>query len=665
VVYEREISRRHFLVLAAGSIVVVSCGGNEEAQESGGGGQPKGFDVSGTPTKYREAPMLAERVKAGDLPPVEERLPKEPHVVQPGELISTDFVPMRPGKYGGELRLGQESPAGDPIIFVALDEALIWAPSGFDFAKGAKGNVVKDWEANSDNTAFTFTMREGLRWSDGEPVTMEDVRFAFEDVLYNEEITPDFPTYLRGNYNPAAAPAKLDVVDDWTFRLVFDRPYGAFPAQLGIAEWRGYGGIIKPKHYLKQFHKKYASAAKLQNEAREMALPEGEDQWFNLFNAKQLTEWMWNATTEAALGHPTLMPWILKQVDSSSFTYERNPYYFKVDPNGSQLPYMDGIRSELVQDKEALTARTLTGEFDYLGERASVRQLSLIKEKAERGEGKLSVPKGHTIPTTVFLNMTYEDDNWRQVVRDLRFRQALSLAINRQEIVDSFYLGEFAKVPELSNPNEYDVDKANQILDDMGMDQKDDQGFRLGPNGERFRIPFDIADHTENHIPTGELIAEYWNEIGIFTSVKQMDVTVFGERLADNQIWATLIWVHQPVWGSGGFPDYLPEDGWGPLWTEWFDTQGESGEEPPDGVKQLYDYHIELLTVDSGSEQNEVALNKILKSHRDNIWIFQVAEHPYYPTFFSNRIGNVPQGVKQDTYGIITSFSMEQWFINE
>lgn len=663
--YEREISRRRFLVLAAGSMVVVSCGGNEEAQESGGGGQPEGFDVSGTPTKYREAPMLTERVKAGDLPPVEERLPKEPHVVQPGELISTDFVPMQPGKYGGELRLGQESPAGDPIIFVGLDEALIWAPSGFDFAQGAKGNVVKDWEANGDNTAFTFTMREGLRWSDGVPVTMEDVRFAFEDVLYNEEITPDFPAYLRGNANSAAAPAKLEVVDDWTFRLVFDRPYGAFPAQLGIAEWRGYGGIIKPKHYLKQFHKKYASAAKLQEEARAMALPEGEDQWFNLFNAKQLTEWMWNATTEAAMGHPTLMPWILKQVDSSTFTYERNPYYFKVDPNGSQLPYMDGIRSELVQDKQALTARTLTGEFDYLGERASVRQLSLINEKAERGEGKLSVPKGHTIPTTVFLNMTYEDDNWRQVVRDLRFRQALSLAINRKEIVDAFYLGEFAKVPELSNPNEYDVDKANQILDDMGMDKKDDEGFRLGPNGERFRIPFDVADHTENHIPTAELIAEFWNKVGIFTSVKQMDVTVFGERLADNQIWATLIWVHQPVWGSGGFPDYLPEDGWGPLWTEWFETQGESGEEPPDGVKQLYDYHIELLTVDSGSEQNKEALDKILKSHRENIWNFQVAEQPYYPTFFSNRLGNVPQGVKQDTYGIITSFSMEQWFIDE
>jgi peptide/nickel transport system substrate-binding protein len=360
-----------------------------------------------------------------------------------------------------------------------------------------------------------------------------------------------------------------------------------------------------------------------------------------------------------------LGPWRPISNDTQRQQYERNPYYFKVDPNGSQLPYMDGILSELVQDKQALTARTLTGEFDYLGERASVRQLSLINEKAERGEGKLSVPKGHTIPTTVFLNMTYEDDNWRQLVRDLRFRQALSLAINRQEIVDNFYLGEFAKVPELSNPNEYDVDKANQILDEMGLDQKDNEGFRLGPNGERFRIPMDVADHTENHIPTAELIAEYWNKVGIFTSVKQMDVTVFGDRLADNQIWSTLIWVHQPVWGSGGFPDYLPQEGWGPLWTEWFLTQGEGGEEPPDEVKKLYDYHIELLTVDSGSEQNQAALDKILKSHRDNIWNFQVAEEPYYPTFFSNRLGNVPQGVKQDTYGIITSFSMEQWFIKE
>ena len=182
-----------------------------------------------------------------------------------------------------------------------------------------------------------------------------------------------------------------------------------------------------------------------------------------------MTEWMWNITNEAGIGHPSLIAWIIKKVDGGVFTFERNPYYFKVDAEGNQLPYIDGIRSEVVQDKETLTTRALMGEFDYLGERASLKKLPLMKEKEASGAIKVLIPKMHRLPINFNLNLTVTDPTWRAVTGDVRFRRALSLAINRPEILKNFYLNQFAKLPSRSSNAEYSVDKANALLDEMGM----------------------------------------------------------------------------------------------------------------------------------------------------------------------------------------------------
>jgi peptide/nickel transport system substrate-binding protein len=286
--------------------------------------------------------MLAEQVKAGKLPPIEQRLPKEPYVVTPGDLVSDKYLQLKIGKHGGTMRLAQETPGGDPHIFIGDNESILWAPDAFDYSKGIHGNVVKSWEQNDDATVFTFHMREGLKWSDGQPVTTEDVRFAYEDVLLNDKITPVFPNYLRTGMSAAGKPGVVKIIDDFTFSVNFDKPYGSFPAQIAISGWRGYAGLIKPKHYLKQFHIKYTSLDDLKPKLKEASIP--EDQWQNLFNAKQMTEWMWNITNEAGIGHPSLVAWIVKKVEGGVFTFERNPYYFKVDTEGNQLPYIDGIR---------------------------------------------------------------------------------------------------------------------------------------------------------------------------------------------------------------------------------------------------------------------------------------------------------------------------------
>jgi peptide/nickel transport system substrate-binding protein len=690
-VEERErLTRRRFLHLsavAAGGTMLAACGAAPQATQTPATtgnstalapvGEPTlaaetpGITGAATtapaPAAFKESPALAALVKAGKLPPIGERLPKEPYIVRPGLLISDEYVKMQPGKYGGTMQLAQEAPSGDPVIFLGNIEPLLagaggLVPEGFA-AEDIEGNVVEGYEVNKDDTEFTFYMREGLKWSDGEPVTMEDVTFAFEDVLYNKEITPLFPLYLRAGLRADAAPAKLKVVDDRTFSLKFDAPYGSFPTQIAVAGWRSYTGVIKPRHYLEQFHVKYADPKQLREELKEESIP--EDQWFNLFNAKQLTEWMWNVTNEQGIGHPTLTAWVIKSVKSSVFTFERNPYYFKVDSAGNQLPYIDGIRSQVVQSKETLSARALMGEFDYMGERASLKQLPLIAERAERRQVKMSVARMHRQPVSFGLNLTYDDKNWRKIVRDIRFRRALSLAMNRKEIIETFYLGEFASLPEETNPSEHNVDEANRLLDEMGLDRKDARGFRLGPDGKRFSIHFEVPDLSEDHIPMSELIAEYWRNVGVFTTVRLIDGTLLGERMGANRLLGTAIWLVNDMWRSATWLDYTPQAWWAPLWEQWYNTQGEGGEEPPEEIRQLYELHGKYLAARTGSEESKAAIEAIFKNHRDNIWTFNPVENFYYPTFWTTRIKNVPEGVKQDVFGVVANLAMEQWFIDE
>jgi peptide/nickel transport system substrate-binding protein len=669
-----RIDRREFLrisALAAAGVAAVACAKTAApttAPETAATATPStAVQPAVTPKvqtepgtgEYKEAPMCADLVKTGELPPIAERLPKDPYVVAQGDLVSDKNLQLKIGKYGGTMRYAQEGPGGDPHIFIGDDEGVLWAPGGFGYDKGFHGNVVKSWEVNGDNTVYTFHMREGLKWFDGEPVTSEDVRFAYEDVLLNELITPIMPTYLRTGMSATGNPGVIKIIDDFTFTISFDEPYGSFPAQISISGWRGYAGIIKPKHWLKQFHIAYTPQEELAPKLREASIP--EDQWQNLFNAKQMTEWMWNITNEAGIGHPSLVAWIIKKVEGGVFTFERNPYYFKVDTEGNQLPYIDGIRSEVVQDKETLTARALMGDFDYLGERSSLKKLSLMKEKEAGGDIKVIIPRMHRLPINFQLNLTVDDPTWRLVTGDVRFRRALSLAINRPEILKNFYLEQFAKLPSRSSSSEYSVDKANALLDEMGMEEGSD-GWRAAPNGEPFSILFEVADSSEDHVPMSELIAEYWKKVGINTTVKRTDSTIVGQRFTSNERQATAGWAHETIWPSAGWDDYLPHNGWGRLWAQWYSTGGEAGEEPPQEVKDLYDNHMKFQTERLGSPESKAALDAIYQSYLDNVWTFNVVEDSYYPTFVTTKIQNTPVG-QTDELGIIIMYSPEQWYI--
>lgn len=657
---EVGFSRRGFLGVAAAGAVVGACSGAQTQRQDATGSTSSGDPTTGPAAgQYRESPMLAAQVKAGALPPVTERLPKKPYVVQPGILVDDTNLNMQPGNYGGTLELDQ----GGGGIGPGLTETVLWAPNGFNSEEGAiVGNVVEGYEVNDDEAVFTFHLREGLRWSDGEPVTIEDVRFTFDDVLNNSQITPVFPDRFRAAKRNDAAPAKFKVLDDWAFSLTFDAPYGGFPGQLAMY-WE-YKDVFKPRHYLEAFHPKYASKAGLQKVLKEASIP--ADQWFNLFNIKQ-SPGLFNLDAAAFIALPVLTPWIMTQARDGVCRFERNAYYFKVDSDGNQLPYVDSLRTQVTSDPEVRLSRALFGEFDYLSG-ASLSKVSLVTERADAGELTLSVER-NTFEPFCYLNLTYPDATWRTVAGDVRFRHALDLAINREEIIDNFYLGEFASVPTKTGPGVYDSAAAISQLDEMGMSQKDEAGYRLGPDGKRFTVPLEVVSQGQGDdlVPMCELIAEHWKKIGVHATVRSVGLAVGFERMVNNQLKASGGIMGTPeLWASGMHGnEYLPIFWWGPLWMLWYTTRGKQGLEPPSEVKQLFEFHNQSMAATIGSDEHKAAVEGIVRSHRENFWMLKIVEGSSAPAFWKKRVKNVPQGPVDQAYGLIVQASMEQWYIDE
>ena len=204
-------------------------------------------------TTYNQAPMFDALVESGDLPPVEERLPEVPRVTH--EILD-EYLTPEIGNYGGTLRLATQVVNWDADGFIGQNEALLTMASAA--SDDITPNIVENYEVNDDQTEFTFTLRKGLKWSDGEPVTMEDFRFTIEDVIFNEELTPVVAAYMRDGGVGTGEPMQFEVVDDWTFKIKFNEPYGGFAVHLSIAGWKGYTDMLKPAHFLKRFHPAYA-----------------------------------------------------------------------------------------------------------------------------------------------------------------------------------------------------------------------------------------------------------------------------------------------------------------------------------------------------------------------------------------------------------------------
>ncbi|MCY9669183.1 ABC transporter substrate-binding protein [Paenibacillus alginolyticus] len=609
----------------------------EAVKPTGGGGQ--GTTPPAQITEFKESPYFQGK----GLPALNTRLPTDYKV---SNEIPANQMKYEIGTYGGNLRTVTSVVDWDADVFVMDNEPLLNTPG--ILGDEITGNILKDYKVSDDQKEFTFSMRKGLKWSNGQPVTTEDVRFTVEDFLNNPELTPIYPVWLRGGGVAEGAPLKLDVIDDFTFKLTFDRPYGGILIRFAIQGWRGYTELIKPAHYLKQFHKKYTPMEKLEPIIKEAGFQPGE--WANLFNDKDITNWKLNQ--KKALGFPVLYPWIQTKHTDSVTTYERNPYYFKVDPAGNQLPYIDTIQSSLVQDIEMVGLKTIAGEVDFSRESAALIKMPLYKENEKNGY-KANLASMHVTPTDVFLNQTYDDANWQKVVQDVRFRKALNLALNRKEIISTIYYG-FAK-PGTIEDNTFDLAQANQLLDDMGM-KKGPDGKRLGLNGKTFTIPFEVGAQAPDIVPLTQLIVEMWKQLGLDVTMKTIDQKLWNTKNTDNQLQASMIWTHTPLWYMGDWG--LGQ--WAPAWNDWKTSGGKKGKEPPENVKKFYSL-IDQAAAAKPDDAKKL-IEQVKSELKDNMYYFVHIADVKQPIIVNAKLHNIPSDA---AFAIATNFSGEQFFFGK
>lgn len=617
--------------------------------------------------KYREAPMLAERVSAGQLPPVEERLPVNPLVVGGREAI---------GEYGGEVRMIHF----DPVWFVSnydLNAERMLHYSDMDL-RTIVPNILESWEVTPDGKSYTFHLRQGMKWSDGQPVTTEDVRFWWEDFYLNKDLVASLPWQMRFG----GEPMKVEIVDDFTFKITFAAPFGNFAAHLTRWEPSNVSpSIIAPSHYYKQFHPKYTDPAKLDAMAKEQGL----ENWAALFS--QRAQWglgVWQGP-DWIIGFPTLSPWIIvERPQEGLFLWERNPYYWKVDMAGNQLPYIDRLRYDYVTNVEAVKLKLVQGELDILGQHdVTIADYPFYKENEAKGNYVVGDYLSCMSDRYILFPQHYiaDDPVLTEIVNHPNFVKALSVAIDRDEINESLFYG-LARMGQVSPmPNskyykekygtawaQYDPELANKLLDEMGLDKRDSEGFRLRPDGQRLKFNIEHAGERVGPVTdklTG-MVVTYWREVGIDATTKYVQESLYNERMLAYQVhcgvWhqdrSTDLLLHiQPQWF---IPTGDPQQGTAcSAWAVWYmaaDRTAPGLIEPPDEIKRLYDlFDQATATVD---ENERVRLMQQIFDYlaENPLEIGLVLECPA-PLCFNKNLRNLPRPkvpIGWDTYGLST-----------
>lgn len=602
--------------------------------------------------EYGQAPDLAAKVEAGELPPVEERLPLEPYISKAAEI----------GTYGGIYRGAGFGPTHgqldtEGMRFIGLMRVL---PD-----TSTEPFLLKDFDVNADFTEYTLYLREGTKWSDGEPFTADDFLFFYEDIILNEEVTP-------------AKPSKwllctgVTKVDDYTITISFSESNPAFQVSMqkgGPGDW-----IWAAKHHLQQWHIKYNP------EADALAKAEGYENWVLCFNAHKD-----RGQTGTDFG-PDLTPFIMYEIDSLGNKYfARNPYYIAVDAEGNQLPYIDEQQCIIVADAQMRTQKLINGELDGAGENPlPVKDYTLYKENEDKGNYNVYLFQNSRGSDCSFtFNQTIADETLRSVFTNVKFREAMSIAIDRSLINETLYFGladQRQAVPPSNTSyyqdwmgeymTQFDPDAANAILDELGYAWSTDGTVRMMPNGKPFNI---ILETIEEFVPMGEMVSEMWTAVGVKTTLKQQERSFARERYMTNEREAqcfTFDSVAEPTLIANSFDKMLPpfardELGFSPLWRTWYDTNGESGEEPPAEVQKLREDMLRHLTMEPGTPEYLELGEQILTDFTHQLYYIGLTVAPRV-IILNRDLGNTPtEGIFAGDYNFWYPFNCDAWYFKK
>jgi peptide/nickel transport system substrate-binding protein len=622
--------------------------GNLGAQFIGQLNGPEIVKDAPRPAKLSESPMLTELVKAGKLPPVEQRVPDEPMVLKPHEGI---------GKYGGTWRRGFTGPADGENFnrVMATDKPLFVDYTGHTIVP----SVLKSWEFLDGGKTIRLHLRKGLKWSDGEPYTADDIMFWYEDMYLNKEITPVGTAEMSIN----GKPGEIVKVDDLTVEARFPEPYPMFVDQLsaftqvggghslGGTQWGGFMGFYAPAHYLKQFHPKYIGVDK----ATQLAKDGGLDGWINLLKFKN--NYQLNSDV------PVMTPWrTVSPINTPNWTLERNPYFWQVDTDGNQLPYIDKISLTLGENLEVINLRAIAGEYDEQPRHLDVAKLPVFIENADKGNFRIILdPQSDAAAVALHVNQSFEaDPEIRKWLTNVDFRRALSMGIDRDQLNETFFLG-MGTPSSLAPPDDspdnpgpewrtkwstLDVKQANDLLDKIGLTAKDSDGYRVRTdNGQRLRIEImTVAAAFLPYAQMMEMVGQHWKKIGIQADVKDTERSLANKTAQSNgqQIF---------IWGGGNATIFLwprhdmpaePNEPYsGTLYASWYASGGAQGKKPDDPeLLKAYD----LLRQGSGveTEPRHALAQQLKKIIIDQQWVIGTVGFTPNLRIVKKNMGNIP-----------------------
>lgn len=610
---------------------------------------------------FEQAPMLDALVESGKLPPVDERLPDNPLVVEPVESI---------GSYGGTWRSGLRG---------GLDNAWVGRTVAYDGLvrydrnwESIIPNIAESWEVNDDATEYTFTLRRGLHWSDGEPFTSDDIAFA---VALMQD--PNYPADANWTNDQKNLPT-IEVIDEVTFKIVLQSPHGLLLDELASID--GLTVVSLAKHYCSQFHPDYNP------DANALAQENGFQDWS--FMMVDRCAWQTESQRWGNPELPFMNAWVVTEPlrgDSTRLVLERNPYYFKVDPEGNQLPYIDRLEMRVSESLEELTLLALNGEIDFTDRHiATVMNKPIFFDGQEAGDYRL----GENVPSTsntlvLQLNFSHDDPVKRALFQSRDFRIGLSHAIDRQEIIDVVFTGQgepFQVAPRPESPfydeamahqyTAFDPDLAAEHFAAAGLTEKNSDGVYLMPDGRPLEITIDtIAAFRPEWVDMLQLLQLQLEAAGVGVEINTIDRTLYYEKRPGNQYDAQ-------VWqGDGGldvvqepryyFP-YSDESVWGFRWQAWYNgTYPEIAEEPADWAKAQMELYTALLAEGDAAERDRL-MREILAITREQFPVIGVSLPPNGYYIARNNLHNVAPMMKHAwLFPTPAPYDPMQWYFAE
>lgn len=599
-----------------------------------------------------EAPMLAALVQSGELPPLAERIPENPYVVEPWDEI---------GRYGGTLRRSYSGTGDTEGIRKLSRVGLVeFSPDGSEIVPA----LAERYTMSDDGLTFTFHLRRGIRWSDGEPFTANDLEYGYRHELLNEELTPSVPSTWR----VGGERIRFEMIDDYTFRYVLPGVSATFLQDLARdTEW----GSGPPAHYMQQFHPDFADASDLEA----MVRAENFDTWVQLYESKAH---QWQNPER-----PSLRAWVMQDaIGAQTVRMERNPYYWRVDTAGNQLPYIDRVENRLMLDKESMILAIISGELDFQGRNVAWGDYPILMENRDRGNyNVLRWPTALGSAYAFMPNLNVPDPKLNELFNDRRFRIALSHAMDRDELNEVLFLGATKPRAATAVPGstyyqedlenlyaEFDPAKSEQLFQEIGLTRGSD-GYWRHKDGSRLSVVLNaIQLDTYGSWPDLlEMVGEMWDQFGLRNEVIILDRSLYTQRYQAGEFeiggWA---------WGRGFTPLIAPkfvfpsDSTWnpGPLFGTWYQTGGASGVEPPADhpvrkAMEMYDRYVTEPDVETRTQIGK----DLIRLSAEEIWsIGTVGEFPD-PHVASRRLRNVPQDLLSEHLMMTPSNArVEQFF---